>query len=152
MRKFSTGAARLANRRGDECVRVVLIGENNCWKSISFDARLLVLLPFSGACGRCPWLHRRTSPGWVRNSWPLVPSSTKGRSEVKSQRAQPQECEAKRRRLSEWAAGCSGPLGIAEDCVRVLCDNVCVCVCAGWGRRKGQWGFDLGLCLTWDAP
>lgn len=59
---------------------------------------------------------------------------------MKSQRAQPQECEAKRRRLSEWAAGCSGPLGIAEDSVRVSCNNVCVrvLVWVGGGERGSE--------------
>lgn len=73
---------------------------------------------------------------------------------MKSQGAQPQECEAKRRRLSEWAAGSSGPLGIAEDCVRLSCDNVGVCACTGQGEEKGavrlRFGTlpDLGCSLA----
>lgn len=80
-------------------------------------------LPVTGTRGCGSWPGRRVSPGCVENRWPLVPRSPKGRSKIKAQRAQPQESEVKRQGLSERAAGWSGPLGIAEDCV-----SVCVCM------------------------
>lgn len=106
-------------------------------------------LPVSGARGCGSWLGRRASLGCVENRWPLVPRSTMGRSKIKAQRAQPQESEVKRQGLSERAAGWSGPLGIAEDCVSVCVYVMCWCVCVG--RGKGGCGLDLGLCLTWYA-
>lgn len=69
MRKFSTGAARLANRRADECMPVVLIGEDdwhfNCRESISvFKARFLA------------WFYLSAGPADV------VPGCTGGRPRV----------------------------------------------------------------------
>lgn len=109
-------------------------------------------LPVSGACGCVSWLARRASPGSVENRWPLVPRSTKGRSKIKAQRAQPQGSEVKRRGLSERAAGWSGPLGIAEDCMcERLCVYVCGCIGVCVGRGKGGMWFRFRTALTWYA-
>lgn len=107
-------------------------------------------LPVNGARGCGSWLGRKVSPGCLENRWPLVPRSIKGRSNVKAQSAQPQGSEVEKQGLSERAAGWSGPLGIAEDCMRV-CLFVYVLVCLSGKGKGGGCGLDLGLCLTWYA-
>lgn len=102
--------------------------------------RLVAAAP--GRAGGRPRVEWRTSDLWI-------PGRQRGGQRTEAQRAQPQGSEVKRQGLSERAAGWSGPLGIAEDCI---CVRLCTCMCGeGEGGMWFRFRTLLWLGMLWHC-
>jgi len=113
------------------------VGCNRVWNSfLAFGKLFLFVCSLPVSAARDPGSSgERVTSGSKVDQWEVKRIKLTGHS--------PQGPEVKRQGLSERAAGWSGPLGIAEDC---MCVRLCVCVFVGRGKGGKLFRFRT---LSW---